>query len=236
MARFSFDDVENYQQSNSNSKVGFFKLANDKDIATIRLLYNSADDIEGFSVHEVEVNGKKRYVNCIRTYRDPIDDCPLCKSGNACKAKLFIPLYNEDEQQSQIWERGPKFFSKVSSVCSRYSKSPIVSQIFEVERNGKPKETSTDYNFYRTDDPADDKRIEDFDMPKILGGLVIDATADDMEYYLDNGQFPPKDSSDGEDDAPRRRSRREEDEGEGHRHSEGRRTPARSRRSNEDVY
>lgn len=235
MARFTFDDVDNYQQQTSKSNVGFFKLANDKDIATVRLLYNDADDIEGFSVHETPIGDKKRYTNCLRTYRDPIDMCPLCKKGNACKAKLFIPLYNEDEQQTQIWERGPKFFSKVSSVCSRYNKSPIVSQIFEVERSGKKGDTSTDYNFYRTDDPADDKRLEDFEIPKILGGLVINATADDMEYYLENGEFPPKDSDD-EDDAPRRRSRREEDEGEGHRRSEGRRTPARSRRSNEDVY
>lgn len=233
MARFTFEDADNYQQKGNNN-VGFFKLVNDKDVATIRMLYNDADDIEGFSVHEVQVNDKKRYVNCLRTYRDPIDDCPLCKSGNACKAKLFIPLYNEDEQQSQIWERGTKFFSKVSSVCARYNKSPIVSQIFEVERSGKPRDTSTDYNFYRTDDPADDKRIEDFEMPKILGGLVIDATADDMEYYLDNGQFPPKDSDD--DEAPRRRSRRDEEEDERPtRRSEGRRTPARSRR-NEDEF
>ena len=231
MARFTFDDVENYQQKSGNSNIGFFKLANDKDVATIRMLYNNADDIEGFSVHEVQINDKKRYVNCIRTYRDPIDDCPLCKSGNACKAKLFIPLYNEDAEQSQIWERGPKFFAKVSSVCSRYGKKPIVSQIFEVERNGKPHETATDYNFYRTDDPADDKTLDDFDMPKILGGLVIDATADDMEYFLDNGEFPPADS---EDDTPRR-SRREEEEERPTRRSEGRRTPARSRR-NEDEF
>ena len=234
MARFTFDEVDNYQQSSSNN-VGFFKLVNDKDVATIRLLYNDAEDIEGFSVHETYIGEKKRYTNCLRKYNDPIDDCPLCKSGNKCQAKLFIPLYNEDAEQSQIWERGPKFFSKVSSVCSRYNKSPIVSQIFEVERNGKKGETSTDYNFYRTDDPADDKRLEDFDMPKILGGLIIDATADDMEYYLDNGQFPPRDS-DEEDEAPRRRSSRRDEEEDRPRRSEGRRTPARGRRSNEDVY
>jgi len=226
MARFTFDDVENYQQSSGNNNVGFFKLVKDKDVATIRLLYNDANDIEGFSVHEVQVGEKKRYVNCLRKYSDPIDDCPLCRKGIKCQPKMFIPLYNEDAQQTQIWERGPKFFSKVSSVCSRYDKNPIVSQIFEVERSGKPHDTSTDYNFYRTDDPADDKRIEDFDMPKILGGLVIDASAEDMEYFLESGEFPPKDRDDDErEERPARRSER----------TEGRRTPAR-RRTGEDVY
>lgn len=233
MARFTFEDADKY--ASKGNSAGFFKLVNDKDIATVRLLYNNADDIEGFSCHRVGIGDKFRYVNCLRTYRDPIDDCPLCKSGNKAQAKLFIPLYNEDAQEVQVWERGSKFFAKVSGVCTRYgNKSPIVSQIFEVERSGKPKDTSTDYNFYRTDDPADDKTLDDFDMPKILGGIIIDATADDMEYYLDNGEFPPAD-----DDAPApRRSRRErEEEGEERpsRRSEGRRTPARSRR-NEDEF
>lgn len=233
MARFDFSEAEHYQSSGV-SKTGFFRLVNDKDVATVRLLYNNAEDIEGFTVHEVNIGDKKRYVNCLRSYRDPIDMCPLCKAKNPTKAKLFIPLYNEDAEQSQIWERGSKFFSKVSSVCSRYGKNPIVAQTFEIERNGKPKDTATDYTFYRTDDPVDDKTIEDFDMPKILGGLVIDATADDMEYFLDNGEFPPADS---EDDAPVRRGRRDESEEEPSRRSEGRRTPARSRRENaEDVY
>lgn len=229
MAKFNFDEVEHYQ-SKGNSNTGFFKLVKDKDVATVRFLFNSADDIEGLSCHQVEVGDKKRYVNCLRTYRDPIDDCPLCKSGNKPQAKLFIPLYNEDDKQSQIWERGSKFFAKISGVCSRYGRKPIVSQIFEVERNGKPHDTQTTYEIYRTEDEADDKRIEDFEMPKILGGLVIDATAEDMEYYLDNGEFPPTDDADA---VPQRRSHREEEEP---RRREGRRTPARRTTNDEDVY
>lgn len=229
MAKFNMDEVEHYQ-SKGEGNTGFFKLVKDKDVAAVRFLYNSADDIEGFSCHQVEVGDKKRYVNCLRTYRDPIDDCPLCKSGNKPQAKLFIPLYNEDDKQSQIWERGSKFFAKISGVCSRYGRKPIVSQIFEVERNGKPHDTQTTYEIYRTDDEADDKKIEDFEMPKILGGLVIDATAEDMEYYLDNGEFPPTD--DEADAVPQRRSRREEEP----RRREGRRTPARRATNDEDVY
>lgn len=234
MARFDFSEAEHYQNT-GGSKTGFFKLANDKDIATVRFLYNNADDIEGFSVHKCEIGDKFRYVNCLRTYRDPVDMCPLCKSGNKAQAKIFIPLYNEDAEQVQIFERGSKFFSQLSSVCSRYGKKPIVSQLFEIERNGKPKDTGTTYSIYRTEDEADDMTLEDFEIPKILGGLLINATADDMEYYLDNGEFPPQDK---EDEAPRRRtSRRDDEEEDRPRRSERveRRTPAR-RRGSEDEF
>ena len=228
--RFDFNESEHYQ-SKGGSNTGFFKLVNDKDVATVRFLYNNADDIEGYSCHKVEVGDKQRYVNCLRTYRDPLDVCPLCRKGDKPQAKVFIPLYNEDDQQSQIWERGSKFFAKISGVCSRYGRKPIVSQIFEVERNGKPKDTQTTYEIYRTEDEADDKTLDDFEMPKILGGLVIDATAEDMEYYLENGEFPPTD--DEVDAVPQRRSSHREEEP---RRREGRRTPARRATNDEDVY
>ena len=221
MGRFSFDEADNY--GNSNSGGSYFNLKNDKDVATVRFLYNSADDIEGYAVHEIEIDGNRRYVNCLRAYNEPVDMCPFCRERMQVKAKLFVPLYNEDAQATQVWERGKKFFSQLSSICSRYGKNPIVSQTFEIERNGKPKDTATVYNIYRTDDPADDKTLDDFDMPQILGTKVLDKTADEMDYYLDNGSFP--------EGAPVRRNNRDEAPV---RRGTDRRTP--SRRSNEDSF
>ena len=206
MARFTADTADNYGGTGGG---GFFSLKNDKDIACVRFLYNDADDIEGYAVHQVEIGDKKRYVNCLREYNQPIDDCPFCKARMKVLAKLFIPVYNEDEEKTQVWERGKKFFGNISSICERYKKNLIVSQTFEIERNGKKGDTSTTYNIFRTDDPADDKTLDDFEMPEILGGLVLDKSADDMEFFLDEGCFPPD-----EDEAPvrRRSSRRDEDE------------------------
>ena len=203
MARFNADTVEKY---GGNGGAGYFSLKGDGDIARVRFLYNSVDDIEGYAVHEVEIDGKKRYVNCLREYNQPIDDCPFCKAKKFQAAKLFIPIYNEDEQKVQIWERGKKFFAKISGICARYNKAPIVSQIFEIERHGKPGDQQTTYEIYRTDDPADDTRIEDFDMPEVLGSIVLDKTAEDMKFFLSDGYFPP----DGE--APVRRSSNRESE------------------------
>lgn len=211
MARFNANDFDKYGNSGGGG-AGFFKLADDGDVATVRFLYNDADDIEGYAVHEIpSQSGKKMpdLVNCLREYNQPVDDCPFCKANMPVKAKLFIPLYNLDEKKVQIWDRGKTFYSVISKVCARYEKNPIVSQTFDVERVGKAKDTSTTYNIYRTDDPADNTKLEDFEMPKILGVKVLDKSADDMEFYLENKYFPPEDE-----DMPRHRTARNNEDAE----------------------
>ena len=225
MGRFTFDEADNY--GNSSNGGSYFQLKNDKDVACVRFLYNSADDVEGYAIHEVEIDGNRRYVNCLRAYNEPLDNCPFCRANMKVMAKLFVPLYNEDTGTVQVWERGKTFFQQITSICSRYGRNPIVSQTFEIERNGKPKDTKTIYNIYRTDEPADDKTLDDFEMPRILGTKILDKSFDDMEYFLSEGEFPPEDS------VPRRSSR-QENEMPMRRGTSGRRTPA-SRR-NEDTF
>lgn len=230
MARFRADEADNY---GGQGGAGFFSLKNDKDVARVRIMYNGVDDIEGYAVHSVEVNGKKRYVNCLREYNQPLDVCPFCAAKIPQAAKMFIPIYNEDEQKVQIWERGKTFFGKMSSVCARYaSKGALVSQVFEVERNGKAHDTRTTYEFYPIEN--DGKTLAD--LPEVadpIGSVILDKTADDMNCYLDTGAFPPEDG--GSDMPMRRRSaNQQEDEppfDEGTRRSAGtsRRTPATSR-------
>lgn len=205
MARFKADEAERY---GGQGGAGYFSLKNDKDVARVRFMYNSIDDVEGFAVHQIEIDGKKRYVNCLREYSDPVDKCPFCRDKKFQTAKLFIPLYNIDEDKVQIWERGKKFFSKISSLCARYaSNSKLVSHVFEIERNGKPHETTTTYEIYEVD--KDDTTLEDLPETRdILGTVVLDKSADDMDFFLDNGYFPPE----GDEAPVRRRSNRNEEE------------------------
>ena len=217
MARFNANEVDRY---GGQGGAGYFKLVNDKDVARVRFMYNGIDDLEGYAVHEVMVDGKKRYVNCLRAYNEPIDQCPFCKAKKFQVAKLFVPLYNIDEDKVQIWERGKKFFAKMSSICSRYANgNDLVAQVFEVERNGKAHETTTTYEIYPVDRP-DGTTLDDLpERPQIVGGVVLDKTAEEMEYYLDNECFP----SDGQ--PVRRRGRVDDEPDRGRR--VGRRTPAR---------
>lgn len=225
MARFRAEEADHY---GGQGGTGYFRLANDKDVARVRFMYNNIDDVEGYAVHQIDIDGKKRYVNCLREYNQPIDNCPFCRAKKFQTAKLFIPIYNIDEDRTQIWERGKKFFAKMSSVCARYGNGvDLVSQVFEIERNGKPKETTTTYEVYPVGQP-DGTTLDDLpDIPPILGSVVMDKSAEDMEYYLQEGQFPP----DGDDMPVRRRSSRNDDDEVPFRESRreertGRRTPA----------
>ena len=204
MARFYENDADNYGVSNRSS---FFQLKHDKDTARVRFMYNSMEDVYGMAVHQVEVNGKQRYVNCIREYTDPKDVCPFCAAGKTQIAKVFVPLYDVDEQSVKVWERGKKYLGSLSSICSRYASAdrPLCSTVFEIERRGAPKDPGTTYQEYNI--KTDETTLADLpELPEILGGIVLDKNASDMSYYLEHGRFPEAGQQSAEEDYPRRRT------------------------------
>lgn len=184
MARFNAETVDNY---GGNGGGNFFSLKNDKDTATVRFMYNSLAEVEGYAVHEIDVDGKKRYVNCLREYNEPIDVCPLCAARQRVLAKLFVLLYDADAGEVKVWDRGKSFFSKLSSLCARYN--PLVSTVFEIERNGKKGDTNTTYETFVVE--TDETTLEDLpEIPELLGTLILDKTYEELQYFLDNGVFP----------------------------------------------
>jgi hypothetical protein len=184
MSTFSFEEADNYGKSNSGS---FFQLKNDKDTARVRFLYGTMDDVKGYSVHRVAVGDSERYVNCLRKYNDPIDKCPFCNNGMKPTPRLFVKLFNEDTQEVQTWERGKTFFQKLSGLAARYN--PMHATIFEIIRNGKPKDMQTTYDIWPTNDTSD-FNIEDTPVDEPLGTIILDKTAAEMEEYLATGSFP----------------------------------------------
>lgn len=220
MGRFGYNDVDNYGGNGGSS---FFSLKNDGDTARVRFLYNGMEDVAGYAVHEVTVDDKHRYVNCLREYNEPKSKCPFCANNNFQRAKLYIPLYDIDAGEVKIWERGKNFFSKMSGICARYASgnTPLVSHTFDVERHGKKGDTSTTYEIYETG--SDDTRLEDLpEAPDVLGPIILDKSASDMEFYLEEGYFPNNDG------APSRgRSERNSDSDEDRDRPTGRRTPSR---------
>jgi hypothetical protein len=216
MARFGVNDADKY---GGQGGAGYFSLKNDKDTARVRFLFDSIEDVEGYAVHQVEIDGKKRYVNCLREYGQPITDCPFCAAKMFTSAKYFVPIYNIDEDRNQTWERGKKFGAKLSSMCARYPH--LMTHVFEIERNGKAGDTATTYEIYEVDNDPN-VSLEDFEVPEVLGTIVLDKSPEEMEYFLDYGEFP----SDDKPAVRRRGSERTEREPE----RTGRRTPAGGRR------
>lgn len=183
MGRFNMSEADNYGNSGGGS---FFTLRDNGDTARVRFLYNTVDDIDGYAVHEVEVNGKRRYVNCIRNYNEPIDNCPLCRAGYKVIPKMFIKLYNEDAKEAQIWERGKTYFQKIASLSARYN--PLCNEVIEIERSGAKGDMKTSYNFYPIENSEFD--IESVECSDPLGTIILDKTADEMVDFLNTGSFP----------------------------------------------
>ena len=206
MGRLLGDNIEQFSTgSGGGSKGSYFSLKNDKETAKVRFLYESASDIEGFTVHRVKVGDRERYVNCIADE----GECPFCRAGLQKFVKIFVPLFNESTGQLQTWERGQKFYGKLSGLCSRYNN--LVSRVCEVERNGKPKDTGTTYEIYpigdadgtTLDDILDDCGVDKLSNP--LGTIILNKSADDMMHYLNNNEFPSE-----PDLPPRRRNKMNE--------------------------
>jgi len=219
MARFMANEADNYGGNGGSS---FFSLKDDGDVARVRFMYNNMEDVVGYAVHEVEIDGKKRYVNCLRAYNEPKSNCPFCAENQFQRAKLYIPVYDIDEDEVKMWERGKNFFAKMSALCARYSNAttPLVAHTFDVERHGKKGDTGTTYEIYETG--VDDTRMEDLpEVPDVLGTIILDKTAADMEYYLDNECFPNNDG------APKRSEPARNDRGRRDDQPTGRRTPSR---------
>lgn len=204
MGKLTGENIEQYQTSNGGSR-GYFSLKDDGNTARVRFLYDSPDEIEGFVVHKVQVGDKERYVNCLE------EDCPFCAAGIDKQVKMFIPLYNEDAQQIQIWERGKTYYSKLSGWCSRYPN--IVAQVFDIERKGKKGDQKTIYQEFPVGTP-DDTTVQDIlddcemeELASPLGTIILDKSYADMEEYVKTGSFPMDTT-----DIPQRRNSRERED------------------------
>lgn len=212
MGRIGIGDVEKYQ---SGSR-GFFSLADDKDVASVRFLYESEDDLDIFSVHKIKVGEQEKYVNCLReSPNDPESKCPLCSHGNGRFVRLFLQLAQVTEfdpkskddvsWDSKVWDRGPQFAKKLQGICSRYN--PLCGTMFEIERQGKKGDTGTDYGIYPI--KTDGLKLEELPEKKsILGSVVLDKSYEDLDAFVITGQFPDE-SSDDDKEVSRRGNRQE---------------------------
>ena len=181
MARVKFDEMEKYSVKGGNN---WFSLKDDGDVAKVRFLFDSLDELP-ITVHDVKVGENYRTVACLRDYEDPIHKCPLCESGNQAKVKLFIPLYDERDESIKFWQRPKSFGTKIASAFARYKDFP--SHLFEIERHGKAGDRGTTYELFEVD--SDNKGLKDFELKDAIGTVVMSKTAEEMNEYLETGDF-----------------------------------------------
>ena len=176
---------------NSNSSE-WLKLPDDGDVARVQFLYQKYDDLDTYACHRVKVGDYERYVDCNRkNYDDPVDDCPFCKAGIPVKPVMYLAMYDHGDGKIKIWERGKTFIKKIEALFNRY---PNLSEmVFEIERRGAHGDKKTTYEVFPMTDvePVD---VSEFTKPEFVGGIILDKTVDEMQTYLDTGEFPVDDN------------------------------------------
>lgn len=185
MARVKIEDAERF----GSGMNAFFQLKDDGDVEKVRVMYETLDDVDAYSLHRVQVGNSERYVSCLReSPDDPLDDCPLCKAGNRTLVKLFIPLYCIEDGTVKLWERGKSIIKRLQSLFSRYN--PLCGTILEIERNGKQGDNQTSYSFYPCD-TEEKLTLDDLpEVPPVIGSYVLDKNKEELEEYIATGKMP----------------------------------------------
>lgn len=165
-------------QGGSSDKTEFFALENDRDSAVIRFLHGEELEAEKdwFVVHQIEVNGKKRWLECSQE-----NDCPMCLSGNKAVLRLFLQIYDSRDGKLKVWERGQTFIPKIVGLMSKYGR--LSDRPFEIQRFGKKGDPKTTYEIYPLD--KDGKTIADFpERVTLKGGFILTKSHAEMRAFL----------------------------------------------------
>jgi hypothetical protein len=172
-------------QYRSNAGSEFFSLDDDGDIGVVRFLHEGEElvfDEDWFIVHEIEIDGKKRYVRCPET-----SNCPGCNRLGRAKLKLFIQLVDKnDPERRKIWDRGNTFVPKIRELIEQYG--DLCNRTYEIERKGKKRDRNTTYEIYPLN--RDDMQLDEIpvERQKLLDGkegFVLDLTDNEMHDAID---------------------------------------------------
>ena len=121
--KISIKDAGKYASSAAGD---YFSLKDDGDIARVRFLYEEEDgsDLDYYLVHQIEVDGVKKYVACNAIGEDGrlhTDRCPLCMANYKRMERLFLQMCydgdsaHNDEDKILVWERGKNFVGKIQT-------------------------------------------------------------------------------------------------------------------------
>lgn len=202
MAKISFDQINTSNDSNSNFSVGFFGLKNDGDEAVVRIMHDDTSSFELITTHPIQLGNKYRRVNCIRDPRDPMDNCPLCKSGTKVQQRFYIHLiqYVKDDNgniipQAKIWERSASYAVTIKNLIDEYG--PLSDCIFKIRRNGEAGSMNTTYSIlygnpqvYRPEFyPKDTSLFENY---SVVGSAVMDKNFEELSEFIATGEFPQR--------------------------------------------
>ena len=220
-SQFSY---EQYQQmvaaaeANSNgdgTKVGFFKLKQDGDIAIARINVASVDEFMFASVHTMNVGGRWMKVSCHNPLGMNGGACPLCTAHNAnpngaiskSAKKMYVPMlvsYRDPNSATGytapapvVWERPAGFSRELANKLM--IAGDLRNTLVLITRNGKAGDMQTTYSMdilpenhpvFKPDMvPADFGAFSNFNVAR---HSYWEKSVDEINTYLSTGQFPER--------------------------------------------
>ena len=206
MAKFNYQEFQQVEQiNNSANQVSFSGLKNNSDEAVVRFAFDSLNDLEFVTVHNVSVNGKYRKANCIReSLSDTVDKCPLCKAGVPLQQRVFLKMiqYDLDNRDSngkpsysaKVWERSATFAKTLQTYINEYGN--LSDYVFKIVRHGNAGDMKTTYDImpcmpqlYPSELYVKD--FSAFNNYTVVGTIVIDEDFAGLQQ-IQNGTWQPK--------------------------------------------
>ena len=161
MAYISREDFIKMQQQKANraaqaddsKRVTPFFSLRDGEETVVRFAYSAPEQVydDIVLVHQMQIDGKNRNINCIRNLNEPIDKCPLCKAGVPIKQRVFIRLveYTREDDGSikltpRIWDRPANGQSSYINILNNLfvEYGDISDLVFKIRRTGSKLDTT----------------------------------------------------------------------------------------------
>ena len=191
------------QTGNDNAtpitQVGFFSLKGDGDEAIVRIMHDTVDTFDIVTTHPVQYNGRFRRLNCIRDPHEPIENCPVCNSGDKVQQRIYIHLIKYELSENNtivgtpcVWERSISYARTLKGLIDDYG--PLSECLFKIRRNGAAGSVNTSYSitYCRPDvyNASVYAKIDGaFDNYKAVGTVVINKSFDELVNYVNTGNL-----------------------------------------------
>jgi hypothetical protein len=217
MSTFNYSDYQKIaaqeQETNNSTKVSYFKLKDDGDIAIARINLSSTDEFMFAAVHTLQVGGKWMKVSCHNPLGMNAAGCPLCSANQAnpkgsigkSAKKMFIPMlvsYRDPQSATGytpvtpvIWDRPAQFSRELANKLTVAGNLKDVLVL--ITRNGKAGDMQTTYSvdvlpathpiFKPEMIPADFSAFNNFNIAK---HSYWEKTVEEINTFLATGQFP----------------------------------------------
>ena len=218
---FSYADyqkVVEQAQANSNgdgTKVGYFRLKQDGDIAIARINIASTDELAFAAVHTISANGRWTKVSCHNPLNMSGASCALCAAsaanpnGSISKSskKVYVPMivsYRDPNAATGytapapvVWERPAGFSRELANKLM--IAGDLRNTLVLITRNGAAGNMQTTYSMdilhenhpvFRPEMiPADFSAFTNFNIAR---HSYWEKTPDEINTFLATGQFPER--------------------------------------------